>query len=130
MKVPETLSRNPLWMRKCRGESETARIPVPLMDTVVVAGEGAEAPAATTVDAPFLGLRRVDVENGRNRCGPECGAVLCRRTETSAVVKGHYTFPSAIVTPSQPCVQIDLDSLFKYAPSGHPGDEIARIASP
>jgi hypothetical protein len=33
-------------------------------------------------------------------------------------------------TPLQPCVQIDLDSLFKYAPSGHPGDEIARIASP
>jgi hypothetical protein len=35
--------RHPLRMGKRRGESETARIPVPLMDAVVITSKGSEA---------------------------------------------------------------------------------------
>jgi hypothetical protein len=61
--VPEALCRDPLWMRKRGRESEAARVPVPLMDTIVVAGKRAEPPPAVTVDRPVLSRRRF-VENG------------------------------------------------------------------
>ena len=62
--MPEALRRNPLWMWKRCLKSEPSRIPIPLMDAIVVTREGAEVPAAGIVNPPVSGGRRRFVENG------------------------------------------------------------------
>ena len=98
-KARKTLAKDALRMREGRGESHAARVPVPLVQAVVVAREPAVAPAMPIAHVPTIGASpSLSAMTGAVGPAPNAGPLPPRRRSDRGNRKSRR-FPSGTRLP-------------------------------
>lgn len=110
MEPCQTRAGDALRVKKCAGKAQPARVPEPIVDTVVVAGEFAELPASA-------GRRSIMVDQrGPGEIG--CIARGCRRfcrPESAAIKIGNDALPTISRAVCEAANQINFNAFFQPA---------------
>ena len=123
----EALAEDALRVRKGGGKSHAARVCVPLVQPVVVAGEAPERPSVPVAHVPArkfpvaCDVTAAVIAHGRDRGRgghrPEFLAAGRFVAVATAVVEGHDAFPATLAFDGKRHVQVDLDAFCEHAPA-------------